>query len=228
MDHRTRFPAALALAGLLTWHPSPARAEAASASARATDNQAFVAALADFVKVREAAPGADTDKANDDFRKLSEAEPQNPLYLAYYGATWAMKGRDAWAPWNKLRNTEKGGEILDKALAMLGPEHEQLLVRGTPVAIEVRLVAASTFLALPDLFHRLEAGKATLASALGSALFSSAPGQLRAQVFAQSAVLARKEGNAAREAEALRQAVQEWPESELAANARQRLLELGK
>lgn len=196
--------------------------------ARATDPvAAFLEAQADFERGRAGQADAN-ERAHERFRLLSEGEPQNPLFLAYYGSTFAIQGRDAWAPWSKWRLTERGLGLLDKAVAMLGPEHDRLSVRGVPLALETRLVAASTFLGVPGTFNRLEAAKAVLADALASSAFASAPPEIRARLFQQAAVSARREGRSADEADALRHAAAAWPESAVATESQRRLLELGR
>lgn len=111
--------------------------------------------------------------------------PEVPLYRAYLGAAQAIQGREAWLPWNKLRATERGLDTLDKALRQLSPAHDKVLVRGTPVSLEARLVAASTFVAIPDfIFHRADRGRQLLQDIAKSPLYAGAPAEFRARVQA--------------------------------------------
>ena len=65
--------------------------------AKATDpTAAFVATQAEFERGRAGRADAN-ERAHEQFRLLSENEPHNPLFLAYYGSTFAIQGRDAWA-----------------------------------------------------------------------------------------------------------------------------------
>lgn len=219
MEHHSRHVVIAVAAQLVVLGPGLARAEDSTA--------AFVAAQADFERGRAGHAGGN-ERAHEQFRLLTEKEPENPLFLAYYGSTFAIQGRGAWAPWNKWRLTERGLDLLDQAVSMLRPEHDRWNVRGVPVALETRLVAASTFLAVPGMFNRLEAGKAVLADALASPVFASAPSQIRARLLQQAAIAARKEGKSAKEADALRRAAAAWPESPVAQEAQRRLQELGR
>jgi hypothetical protein len=200
-----------------------------AASARASDASPspFLAAQAEFQRGL-AGDGGASERANAQFQKLLEAEPTNPLYLAYLGSTFALMGRDAWAPWNKLRHTEKGLALLDKGLALLTPAHDQQTTRGVPVSEEVRLNAASTFLAVPRFMNRTTAARLAIADALASAAFAATPGPVQAQLLLQAALLARKDQKPADEVEALKKALAAWPEGTAAIQARTRLKELGQ
>jgi hypothetical protein len=171
----------------------------------------------------DAAAGA---RASELFQKLSESNPENPLYLAYWGSSWTLRGRNAWAPWNKMKLTEGGLDKIDRALAMLSPAHDQAMMRGVPVSVETRLVAASTFLALPSLFHRFEDGKAVVAAALVSPAFERSPAPVRAQLKNQASLVARKEKRDADEAESLRSVLALQADGPVAEQARVRLREL--
>lgn len=156
--------------------------------AATADSPAFVAAETAFQKAR-AGNGAATEQAVSAFEGLAAADaPEAPLYRAYLGAAQAMQGREAWLPWNKVRATERGLDTLDKALRQVGPAHDKVLVRGTPVSLEARFVAASTFVAIPDLiFHRADRGRQMLQDIVKSPLYAGAPAEFRAAVQAAAA-----------------------------------------
>ncbi len=199
----------------------------AAAPDAGADPTPFLAAQAEFQRGLGGDGGA-SQRANAQFLKLVEADPANPLYLAYLGSTFALLGRDAWAPWTKMRQTEKGLGLLDKALALLTPAHDQQAVRGVPMSEEVRLSAASTFLAVPGFMNRTTAGRLAIADALRSPAFAATPGPVRAQLLLQAALLAQKDKKPSDEAEALKQALAAWPEGPTASKARARLAELGQ
>jgi len=54
------------------------------------------------------------------------------LFLAYQGSSYTLVGRDAWMPWNKIGYTEKGLDMIGKALRMLKPKHDFEKMRGAP------------------------------------------------------------------------------------------------
>lgn len=163
-----------------------------------------------FIQAAYAAPAADAgfdgalrefDAARADEKRVDAAvaalralpaDPQRqPLQAAYLGSALAMQGKAAWMPWNKLKFTEQGLDQLDAALAMLRPEHGAVQVRGVPVSLQTRLVAAVTFVAVPDgLFHRRADGRKLLAALRADPLLATAPAAFRAEVEAAEARLA--------------------------------------
>jgi hypothetical protein len=155
-----------------------------------------------------AATAGDTaarDAAIDAFAKLAAAQPDHPVYLAYQGAALTLKGRDAQQPWEKMKYTEQGADLLEKAVALLGPAHDRVLADGNPESIETLSVAASTLLALPDFLHRGGAGKRALQGALASPLLERATPSTRVSLYAAAARLAATERRAADEAAWLKQ-----------------------
>jgi len=171
---------------------------------------ALPAAIPGVIPVALAAPSADDsfdaalrefDAARADEKRLDvavaalralPADPQRqPLQAAYLGSALALQGKAAWMPWSKMKLTEQGLDQIDAALAMLKPEHGAVLVRGVPVALQTRLAAAATFVAVPDgLFHRRADGRKLLAALRADPLLAGTPAAFRAEVAAAEAALA--------------------------------------
>ncbi len=155
-------------------------------------------AFADAVKTfQQARNGEDRqiEPAIAAFDALRRAEPQQPAYAAYLGSAIALKAREAWMPWNKLKYAEQGLDHIDQALAALKPDHDRLLLRGVPVSVETRLVAASTFLALPDgIFHRRASGKKLIDEMLRYPALAAAPAAYRAEVQKVAAQAVKESG----------------------------------
>src|SRR5471032_35376 len=142
---------------------------------QAASDTEFVDALKTFQQARN---GEDRqiEPAIAAFDALARAEPQQPVYAAYLGSALGLKAREAWMPWNKLKYSERGLDHIDQALAALKPQHESQLLRGVPVSMETRLVAASTFLTLPDgIFHRRVTGKKLVDELLRHHALATAP-----------------------------------------------------
>jgi hypothetical protein len=161
---------------------------------QAASEAEFVDALKAFQRARN---GEDRqiDPAIAAFETLARAEPQQPAYAAYFGSALALKAREAWMPWNKLKYSERGLDHIDQALAALKPQHDNQLLRGVPVSMETRLVAASTFLALPDgIFHRRAAGKKLVDALLRHPALAAAPAEFRAEVQKLAAKAAQESG----------------------------------
>ena len=149
---------------------------------------AFPAASAAFTRA-VAGDGNATDQALKAFEALAAAAgPEAPLYQAYMGAAQTLQGRDAWMPWTKMKATERGLDTIDKALRRLEPQHDKALVNGIPVSLETRLVAATSFVAVPDMmFHRADSGRQLLQDMMKSPLYAQAPAGFRQQVEALAA-----------------------------------------
>jgi hypothetical protein len=141
-------------------------------------------ALAVFQRASGGAKG-DVEPAIAAFKALAQAEPGNPVFTAYLGSAESMRARDAWLPWNKIKYAEEGLDHIDRALATLKPEHDRPGSRAVPPGLETKLVAATTFLRLPDsVFHRAGAGRRLVAEILASPSYAGAPAPFRSRVEA--------------------------------------------
>jgi hypothetical protein len=134
----------------------------------------FQPAFATFMR----ASGGDAsaiEPAVDAFGALLKTEPTNPVLLAYSGAATSMKATTTWLPWKKMSYAEDGLAQLDKALAMISPAHSAVVQNGTPGNLEVKLVAANTFLAVPGFMNRHERGVKLVKDLLASPALVGTP-----------------------------------------------------
>ncbi len=152
----------------------------------------FESAYAQFIQAIQGDERA-TEKSAGDFAALLKSEPNNPLLMAYTGAATAMKATTTWLPWKKMGYAEDGMALLDKALARLTPLHDVPGPRKVPVTLEVRFVAANTFLAVPGFMNRGARGGKLLGEVLASPLFAAAPLMFKGDVWLAGAKLATKE-----------------------------------
>jgi hypothetical protein len=83
--------------------------------------------------------------------------------------------------------------LLDKALALLTPAHSAPLQHDVPAALEVRFVAASTFLAVPGFMNRGARGAKLLQEVLSSPLLANSPLGFRGDVWLKGADVAAKD-----------------------------------
>jgi hypothetical protein len=151
---------------------------AASAAAQA---DAGFAEAAKLVQRASAGDRSAIEPAADAFEALGRAEPDNPLYAAYLGSATGMKAGQAWMPWTKMKYGEQALDHVDRALRLLKPADETRLVRGSPMGLETRIVAATVFLRMPDgIFHRRAAGRKLIAQVFADPRFASSPAPLRA------------------------------------------------
>jgi hypothetical protein len=161
----------------------------AAVGARAAPEAGFQRAYLLFGLASAGESGA-IDKAADAFESLLRAEPANPVLRAYVGAIISMKARTTLLPWRKMALAEDGLAQIDKALALLTPAHDAPLQHGTPGTLEVKFVAANTFLAVPGFMNRAERGAKLLAEVTASPLFVTAPLPFRGGVWMRAARLA--------------------------------------
>ena len=165
---------------------------AAAGNACAAADGPFQSAFQSF-SLASGGNAAAVGAAADAFDALSQAEPTNPVLLAYAGAATTMKASTTALPWKKMSYAEDGLARIDKALAMLAPLHDAPLQHNTPGALEVRFVAATTFLAVPPFMNRADRGAKLLADVLSSPLFERAPLPFKGAVWMRAAALAVKE-----------------------------------
>jgi len=169
-----------------------ALALAATINAHAVAEAQFQSAFQQFMHA-SAGDSAAVAPAVEGFGALLRAEPGNPVLMAYAGAATAMQARTTWLPWKKMSYAEDGLALLDKSLALLGPAHDAVIQNGTPGALEVRFVAANTFLAVPGFMNRGARGAKLLADVLASPLFAQAPLGFQGSVWMRAAALAAQE-----------------------------------
>lgn len=142
----------------------------------------FNAARATFLR-GSAGDGDAVEDAADQFAALLKSEPSNPVIIAYHGAALAMRARDAWFPWRKMRHSEQGFAEIDRALLLIKPQHEATLTGGLPTAMQTKFVAANTFLAVPSFMNRNAQGKKLLNEVLTAPAFAATPTGFRKAVY---------------------------------------------
>lgn len=130
------------------------------------------------------------DSAADQFAELLKQYPGEPLVMAFAGASTALRAQGTWMPWRKVGHAEDGLALIDKALAMLTPAHDAAGPNGTPIGLETRFVAASTFLSLPSMFNRGARGERMLNEVIASPQFATAPVSFRGAVWLRAGLKA--------------------------------------
>jgi hypothetical protein len=190
MSHRPT-PHAWHHAAVITLMALSTLAMLGSAFAAAPD-AAFQSAFQHFVGASNG-DAAQVDQAADEFDALLKAEPTNPVLLAYVGASTALRASTTVVPLRKLGYADDGLALIDKALALLAPAHDAPIQHGTPGSLEVRFVAANTYLAVPGFMNRGARGTKLLNDVLASPLFAAAPVSFKGSVWMRAAKLAIKE-----------------------------------
>jgi hypothetical protein len=164
--------------------------------AHAAPDAAFQSAFQEFVSASNGDSAA-VERAADAFDALLKAEPTNPVLKVYAGASTALRASTTSMPMKMLGFAEDGLAQIDQALAQLTPAHDAPIQRGTPGVLEVRFVAANTFLAVPGFMNRGARGAKLLDEVLASPLFATAPLPFKGNVWMRAAMLAIKEQRSA-------------------------------
>ena len=154
-----------------------------------TDDQ-YLAAYRHLQRAQGGDKGA-IPEAVSAFEALHKAEPGNPLALVNLGASSTMRARTTLIPWDKMSYTEEGLAHIDKALALLKPEHDAQVQNGTPVSLSVKFIAANTWLAIPTFFAKAPRGEKLLNEVLNSPLLEQASLQTRGAVWLRAGRLAQ-------------------------------------
>lgn len=169
---------------------------ALAGTAIATPEPQFQSAFQQFVQATTGNTAA-IGHAAEAFSGLVKSAPTNPVVLAYAGASTAMKATTTWLPWKKMGFAEDGLAQLDKALTLLTPAHDAPVHNNTPGVLEVKFVAANTFLAVPEFMHRRERGTKLLGEVVASPLLGGAPLGFKGSVWLKAANEASKAQNPA-------------------------------
>jgi hypothetical protein len=116
---------------------------------------------------------------------------------------------------------------IDRALSLLGPQDDARQIRGVPLSLETRFVAIATYVPMPSMFNRRSVAREQLATAMASPLFATASTELRGRFYYEEALIARADGDTARERRSLQQVVKYAPPSLNMKEVRDELAKLG-
>ena len=144
-----------------------------------------------FKKFTQAQGDTDTEQSAAGFQEMLKAEPTNPLLMAYAGAATTKLATTTMFPWKKMSYSEEGLAMLDKALQLSSGTNGAAAMHGAvPAVLEVKFVAANTFLAVPSFMNRSSQGQTLLNEILQHPQFSSAAIGFRGAVWMRAANLA--------------------------------------
>jgi tetratricopeptide (TPR) repeat protein len=98
------------------------------------------------------------DEVKAYLEQVSKDEPDDAITRVYLGSVMTLEGRDAWMPWNKMKLTERGMDIMEQALLMSERTQQILPYLENSVEAEVMMLCAITFTQVPKMFGRFEQG----------------------------------------------------------------------
>lgn len=162
---------------------------AISSQALAFSDSQFQVAFQQFV---QSAKGSEDSTANA-FNELLKQDPGSPLIMAYAGASTGKLAVTTSLPWKKMSFAEDGMAMLDKALQLAAANENAQGHGSTPVVLEVKYVAASTFLAVPAFMNRGPRGAKLLNEVLEHKQFAQAEPGFKASVLMRAASLASEQ-----------------------------------
>lgn len=121
------------------------------------------------------------------FRALSQASPQEAVFLAYLGACTTLQGRDAANNIEKRRLTERGLRDIDRALELARNG------RNPDRYLDALLVAANSYIHIPTFFNRYDEGRDLIEEILAHPSFDAMAGGFRAAAYMTAALIAQGE-----------------------------------
>lgn len=113
--------------------------------------------------------------------RLYQAAPQNVLLESYAGAANSKLAALKQSRQEQLTQLQQGVALLDDALEKSA--RQQSMHGRVPVALEVRFVAASTFLAIPEFMQRRPQGQQLLQGILNDPAFAGSAEEFKAKVW---------------------------------------------
>ena len=152
----------------------------------------FRQARSEFLAVTQE-NGGSFKSAWDSFKQLDKQYPDHPAVQAYYASLETIKARDAWMPWSKLKWVEQGLDRMDGALSLLDDSHESEKLGVSTVALETRIVAANTYVAVPSFLNRLQDAKDVFSDLLDTPNLDRLPNELSKAIFTIGLNIAEKE-----------------------------------
>jgi len=148
------------------------------------------------------------------FDTVLALDPANAVALAYRGSLWTMRGRDAWWPFTKMSNVDKGIDEMDKAVDL------------APDNVSVRLVRGINSAHLPSMFKRLGTAQKDFYYLLNSPAFPHFDAHLKSTIYYWSGFVYKQDNQPEKAKELLQKAIDVAPDSDTAKNARQELKDL--
>ena len=111
--------------------------------------------------------GDDLDAVVAIYEKYVTQYPDNPSVLAYYGSLMTKRGDVAWFPLAKIKLSNEGLDILDKALMMAEDDTTSKAVDNrVSASLEAKIMASRVFMSVPNVIFQRRAEGMELAKGI--------------------------------------------------------------
>ncbi|HTR82417.1 MAG TPA: tetratricopeptide repeat protein [Bacteroidota bacterium] len=154
------------------------------------------------------------DKGFECFDKILQADPSNAVAWAYRGSLWTLRARDAWWPFTKMKDVDKGVDQLDKAVDL------------APNDVNVRIVRGINSVNLPSMFHRLPIALKDFDYLMNDPRFAHLGPNLQATIYYWAGVAYKNDSQTSKAKELLQKAISADPNSDTARKAESELKQL--
>lgn len=143
-------------------------------------------------------------------------DPANAVALAYRGSLWTLRARDAWWPFTKKRDVEKGIDEMDKAVEL------------APDNVSVRLTRGINSCKLPPMFKRIGTALKDFMYLINSPAFPHFNPNLKSTIYYWAGFAYKQDKETEKARELLRKAIDSAPDSPTAKNAGRELKDLSQ
>ncbi|HTX18781.1 MAG TPA: hypothetical protein VMG34_08980 [Bacteroidota bacterium] len=151
------------------------------------------------------------DKGFGCFDKALTLDPSNAVAFVYRGSLWTLRARDAWWPFTKAKDVDKGVDEMDKAADL------------APNDITVHIVRGVTSTNLPSMFHRLPTALKDFDYLIGDTRFVHLNPNLQATIYYWAGIAYKNDGQTVRSKELLQKAAVADPNSDISRRAENEL-----
>ncbi len=148
------------------------------------------------------------------FDTVLALDPTNAVALAYRGSLWTLRGRDAWWPFTKKNDVEKGIDEMDKAVDL------------APDNVAVRLTRGINSARLPSMFKRIGTALKDFSYLMNSPAFPHFDPQLKSTIYYWAGYAYKQDNNPEKAKELLQKAIDSAPGSKTAQDAGRELKDL--
>ncbi len=186
----------------------------------------FDSAYALYLKVAKEGDKSSLKAAHQQFQALVDKNHADPVALFYLGNTNTFKARYTWKVWAKLSLLEKGLQQMDKAMALLKPEHANQSVGGMPVDLKLKASAGVVFINVPKFSNRFDQGVLLLNEVLSDERMDGVHSQRKSYIYFNAAKAALEEKQTDRAKQLYQQVVQMDPESSYGKQSQESLAKL--